>query len=185
MKDWGQSEQVDFTSWWDSLSPPYADYTFDYLLQGASGITMGDNPPYTIEDFTNMYPQFLPDPDSKKFPPLAIYQNILQIYINLASASVRQSRWQDAWIVGMGSFVAHFMTLFLQSYAQPGEDVTNIVSKSLADGILVSKSVGDVHASYAPIVSYHGEWVGWNLTRYGINFIQLAQLIGKGMLLMY
>jgi hypothetical protein len=42
---------------------------------------------------------------------------VIQIYINLALASLVQARWQDAWYIAIAWYVAHYLTLYAKSDA--------------------------------------------------------------------
>lgn len=54
---------------------------------------------------------------------LQTYQNppvpmaVIQLYLNLAYACLVQARWQEVWMVGMGLFIAHYLTLYAQTDA--------------------------------------------------------------------
>ncbi|HJX53171.1 MAG TPA: DUF4054 domain-containing protein [Polyangia bacterium] len=104
---------------------------------------------------------------------------VVNAYIALASASLAEGRWKDAWAVGMGLFVAHFLTLWLRSdggvYATAGQ----AAASGLSYGILVSKSAGPVSASYQALQGIE-QWAAWNLTTYGQQFSTMARTIGIG-----
>jgi hypothetical protein len=42
---------------------------------------------------------------------------VLQLYLNLAWASLQVARWQEQWLIAMGWFIAHYATLWAQSEA--------------------------------------------------------------------
>jgi len=60
---------------------------------------------------------------------LQVYQSppvpmtVIQLYLNLAYASLQFARWQEQWLVGMGLFIAHYLTLYAQS------DATEVLSQ--------------------------------------------------------
>lgn len=193
-------------------------------------------------------------------PPIPI--GVIQAFINLATASLAQARWQDQWAMGIAWYIAHHCTLFaetdvaelqtaietivhgeapagavpgtiyqlsaappggaLQSltknglFMTPGVDyalVQNqvtltvptvagdvlyaawplsqqvltpgvptgaaIAAQGVATGIMTSKSVGDVSASYQALASLES-WGSWNLTKYGQQFATMALVIGAG-----
>ena len=56
-------------------------------------------------------------------PPVPIA--VIQLYINLAWASLQYARWQEQWLVAMGWFVAHYLTLYAQT------DASEVVSQLL------------------------------------------------------
>jgi uncharacterized protein DUF4054 len=54
---------------------------------------------------------------------LSVYQSppipttVIQLYINLANASLVQARWCEQWLIAMAWFVAHYLTLWAQTDA--------------------------------------------------------------------
>jgi hypothetical protein len=46
-------------------------------------------------------------------PPLPIA--VIQLYLNLATASLQFNRWQEQWYLAMGWFIAHYCTLYAQT----------------------------------------------------------------------
>lgn len=284
------------------------------------GLTFGQNPPYTLDDFLANYPDFFGAPtaytgssttigsaditvlstaglgagqflQSADFPSgtliksvgvgqvtvtnvalstdnnatLSVYTQpmlpifVIQLYLNLAYTSIDQESWQDAWLVAMGWFIAHYCTLYMKSsaveiqsiiqtsmhgevpvgaipgtvftlssapptgtlqglyaagafilpttYTLAGNVITltnstavalyatwpvqqTVLSKSsptaaqvaargLADGVLVSKSVGDVSGSYQTLAALE-EWGTWNLTWFGLQLANMAKSIFAG-----
>jgi Protein of unknown function (DUF4054) len=107
---------------------------------------------------------------------------IMQLFINLASASLVQARWLDSWLVGMGLFVAHYCTMWMSAQANgPGSTTSQIVAAGLQQGILISRAAGDVSAGTQPIAGLE-DYGAWNLTKYGIILATMAQGIGSGMM---
>jgi hypothetical protein len=49
---------------------------------------------------------------------------VIQLYLNLAQASLVQARWQDAWYLAMSWFIAHYLTLYVKS------DVAEVLSNT-------------------------------------------------------
>jgi hypothetical protein len=107
--------------------------------------------------------------------PLAV----LNVYINLASASIMQSRYQDGWALAMALYIAHFVTLWLQSDGTPATNAAQAAQQGMARGIQVSKSVGDTSVSFQPLQGIE-DWGAWNLTMYGLQFATMARVIGSG-----
>jgi len=107
--------------------------------------------------------------------PLAV----IQAYINLASASLVQARWQDTWFLGMALFVAHFVTLYLRSEGNPGTTAQQIAVSGLEKGIIVSSSAGDVSKSIQLPQGLEG-FAGWTETEYGVQLATFAKIIGAG-----
>ena len=151
----------------------YPNSLVDYplpLITAASDVVTATNPAFTSENFLEFYPTF-----ANKVPIA-----VIDAYLAIANATVLQARWHEAWSVGMCNFVAHFLTLYLQSQ---GGDATNSVNQLLgagvAEGLLTSKAVGDVSASYDfSGIDFPG-WPGWKTTIYGRQFATMARLMAK------
>ena len=102
------------------------------IIAGASNIRRGDNPPYTSEDFLAVYPQFgKRDENGNQIIP----QTVINAYVNFAHASLSIARYHDVWETVMGFFIAHWLTLFLQSMTNADDPIGKIVSAGLAKGI--------------------------------------------------
>jgi hypothetical protein len=141
-------------------------------LAAAQNLLVGDNPPYSPEQFKAAYPQFeglVPD-------------NVCVMYINLARASLQQKRWEDAWEIGVGWFVAHFLTLYLQSKAAPGSPAGAVIAAGTARGLQTSKAVDGVSVSYdyAAAVKDLDGWAAWTLTVYGQQLASYAKMLTGG-----
>lgn len=110
---------------------------------------------------------------------------VIQLYINLASASLQYGRWLDTWKVGMGLFVAHFLTLYLQSDGNPASSAGQIATSGLARGIAVSKAAGDVSVSYETLLKGMEDWGSFALTSYGQLLVTFARTLGQGPMYIY
>lgn len=53
---------------------------------------------------------------------------VVQLYINLALASLVQARWEDSWFIAMAWFVAHYLTLYAKS---DSAEVSYVLSTSV------------------------------------------------------
>lgn len=148
------------------------------VIDTASNLKTGENPPYTLEDFFTTYPQFKPNTEGSYVVPVTI----LNIYLNLANACVKQARWHDMWAVAMGLFIAHFATLWLQGTADPNNGAASVLAAGQARGLLTSKSVDGVSASidYNTITQDLDGWAAWKLTTYGIQLATFGRMVGKG-----
>lgn len=138
----------------------------------AANIVDGDNPSFTADDFRRLMPEFTEN---------IISAEILNMYINMAHAVVKEARWFEFWKEGMRLFVAHFATLFLD--AKPvGEGLPALLSAAGTKGVASSKSVGAVSVSYdvnAVTADLEG-WANWKQTVYGTQYATLARMLGKG-----
>lgn len=143
-------------------------------LAAASGLLLGENPPYALDNFKKVYPQF--------FGEGKVPEEVLQIFINLANASIMEKRWHEAWAMGMGWFVAHFSTLYLQGTADPNSSAGQVIAAGNARGLQTSKSVGDVSVSYdySSVANDLDGWAAWKLTVYGTQLATYAKMISRG-----
>lgn len=105
---------------------------------------------------------------------------VILSYIALASASVMQQRYQEAWFMAMSYFVAHYCTLFLRTESGvPNVTASQVASSGLTKGIIVQRSAGDVSATSKLIQGYE-EWGAWAETQYGELFITIARATNMG-----
>jgi len=138
-------------------------------IDEAANMVYGTNPAYASTDFLGMYPKFTDlVPDA-----------VLSAYVTFANACLVQARYQDAWTIVMGFFIAHFLTLYLQSDGNPASTAAQAAQQGLARGIQVSKSAGDVSVSYQAVEGLD-RWAAWTLTSYGQLFASTAKVIGSG-----
>lgn len=159
-----------------------------YMVTVAANLRSGDNPPYELTDFYALYPAYGPrevPPEPPATDPTITYivdPSIVEMYIDMANAVVKEARWRRQWKFAMGLFVAHFLTLYIQSLAAPDSDAAQVVAAGQTKGLLSSKSVGDVSASYdfSTIAQGLDSWAAWNLTTYGQQYATLARMVGKG-----
>lgn len=104
---------------------------------------------------------------------------VVNAYVALANACLVQARYQELWPTVMALFIAHFLTLWLQSDGNPAATASQAAQQGLAKGIQVSTSVGDVSVSYQPIEGLE-DWADFTLTIYGQQFARFAKAIGSG-----
>jgi len=141
-------------------------------IANASNIHPQTNPAYTKEMFQADFPQFTGLIDGP----------ILDQFILMATNTVQEIRWHENWRYGMGLFIAHFATLYIQAMAGENPSAQQVISAAQARGLQASKSVGDVSVSYdfASIGSDLDGWAAWKLTQYGLQFATFARMLGKG-----
>ena len=149
------------------------------VIARASNIRHGDNPTYTIDTFFDSYPQFAKVDDNGQ--PI-IPQVVAEGWVQLAHASLSYRRYYDCWEMAMGMFIAHWLTLYLQSSASPDAPVSKIISDGLAKGIQTSKSAGDLSVSYdfSVVANDFDGWGTYKNTMYGQQLITLAKQVSIG-----
>lgn len=131
----------------------------------------GQNPPFTLADFLKIYPQF----------ETVLPEEIIQMYLDFAHHCIKYQRWRNGFKIGIGLFVAHFCTLYLQSFSD--STAQTVINTGQSKGLVTSKTVDGVSVSYDYGTALQGlsEWGGWTMTTYGTQLAMLAKLYGKGM----
>ena len=144
------------------------------LINTASNLKRNENPPFYLEDFYAIYPQFqgldeLPD-------------MIVQMYIDFANEVVNIARWGKQWKLGMCLFVAHFCSVYLRSFVENNSEAAAVIAAGQSKGLISSKSVGDVSVSYDFSLAMQNvdTWGQFNLTLFGNQFVSIAKLNSKG-----
>lgn len=156
---------------------PYSQYGYptaaaNAWIAEASNVKLTTNPPYTAEMFQEDFNQF-----TGLLPP-----SILTQFIAMATNTVLQARWHDSWRYGMGLFIAHFATLYLQTMGgTESPNASQVISAAQARGLQTSKSVGDVSVSYdfSSIAKDLEGWASFTTTQFGQQYATLASMMGK------
>jgi hypothetical protein len=148
------------------------------IIAGATNIKGGDNPPFTVADFKEIYPQFWNADDTPLVP-----QAVLDMYVAFADSFVKISRYHEAWRVCMSLVIAHFLTLYLRTMtADPDSGAAGVIKAAETKGLVASKSVDGVSVSYdfsTALADLDG-WADWKTSEYGIQFITLAKNYMRG-----
>lgn len=109
--------------------------------------------------------------DAARYPEPSV-----SFWLGLAGKLLPENRWCDVLNFGAELFVAH--NLVLERRSQDAVDNGGV--PGMTTGPTSSQSAGSVSVSYdvnAGIIAGEGHW---NLTTYGVRFIQLALMIGAG-----
>lgn len=112
-------------------------------------------------------------------PPVPLA--VIQAYLNLAYASLMSSRWRELWIIAIGWYIAHFVTLYLQSMGNVNSTPGQIAAQGLEQGITVSQSAGGVSFTQENLTGLQS-WGAWAKTSFGTLLVSQAQVIGAGMI---
>lgn len=112
--------------------------------------------------FRIAFPEFA---DDVRYP-----DSTVAIQIAIAGKRLNVDRWGDLLDHGCGLFVAHAVTLADRNRKAPGA----IAAPQTA------KAVDKVSASYDTSAVSLVDGGYWNQTGYGVQFLQLARLIGMG-----
>lgn len=117
--------------------------------------------------------------------PTGLSVAIMQLYLNLATVTLSALRWDAWWVPAVGWFVAHFLTLYLQSQGAVGGTAQQIAASGLAKGLNVSKSAGDVSLGTEYLLQGWEDWGSFNLTIFGQQLITIADIVGMGPMYIY
>ena len=145
------------------------------VIARAAGIySTTDNPEYTSDNFITAYPQFS-----------ILDTSVVDAWVGIAHQCVKYSLWDKTWELGMGLFIAHFLTLYQQTIE---EDLVNpVLSKGLSKGLITSESVGGMSVSY-DLSSFTSEFDGWGTfkqTIFGQQYVHFLQMMGGFLLLVW
>ena len=145
------------------------------VIARAAGIySTTDNPEYTSNNFLTAYPQFS-----------IIDISVVDAWVGIAHQCVKYSLWDKTWELGMGLFIAHFLTLYQQTIE---EDLVNpVLSKGLSRGLITSESVGGMSVSY-DLSSFTSEFDGWGTfkqTIFGQQYVHFLQMMGGFFILVW
>lgn len=153
------------------------------IIGDASNVKVGSNPLFALSDFLAMYPQFGPDTSGNRLIP----EMIVQMYVDLAHASIKEARWHSYWKTAMGWFVAHFCTMYLQGAAAPESGAAAVIAAGQVKGLNTSETVGPVSVStdYSVIAQDLDGWAAWKLTVYGQQLATIGKLVGRGGMYVY
>lgn len=123
----------------------------------------------TASDFRNTFPQFS---DTDKYP-----DPIINARLAFADALMSEKRFgAEIFPYVVGLFVAHYMALYsadMRSSAVGGSGGAN-------SGVMSSKSVDKVSASYDTGSTLNPDAGFWNNTRYGSEFWEYLMIFGAG-----
>lgn len=130
---------------------------------------------YTVEQFRVDYPQFFTVEGVSLLPP-----SMLCKVIDMANTAVQPDKWLDEWRFAVGLYTAHYVTLFLRSYAPSSETPQQAAASGALVGVVKSATLGDSSVTYdtSAITAGTEDWGDLNSTTYGQMFANRAKLIG-------
>jgi hypothetical protein len=124
--------------------------------------------PFNIAAFRTAFPEFR---------SLEIYPDqMLNFWVGLAQAQVRQCVWKLQWNMGVSLYLAHELVLAVRNAnaAEAGG------APGTTGGIASQKTVGSANITYDPQTTTEKDAGFWNQTTYGKQFIRLARMFGTG-----
>ncbi len=116
----------------------------------------------TPAQFRAAFPEFA---NTTAYPDPAI-----EFQITLAEKRLPEDRWDDLLEHGTGLFTAHFLTLNARNAKSGGAVLMPVASKA----------VDKVSVSYDTTMATLADGGHWNSTSYGVQFLQLARMVGAG-----
>ena len=130
---------------------------------------------YTVEQFQADYPQFFTAEGISLLPP-----SMLCKIIDMANTAVQPDKWLDSWRFAVGLYAAHYVTLYLRSYAPSNETAAAAAASGALVGVVKSATLGDGSVTYdtSAITAGTEDWGDLNSTTYGQMFANRAKLIG-------
>ena len=109
-------------------------------------------------DFLQTFPEFN---DPELYPPSRI-----DFWISIGEQLVNPNRWKKLTNQGISLYVAHQLMLDNMHGRTQG-----IQSSKAVDGVSVGYNLNDITKA---------DWTHFNLTKYGLQYIQLANMMGMG-----
>lgn len=130
---------------------------------------------YTVEQFQADYPQFFTAEGISLLPP-----SMLCKIIDMANTAVQPDKWLDSWRFAVGLYTAHYVTLYLRSYAPSNETAAAAAASGALVGVVKSATLGDSSVAYdtSAITAGTEDWGDLNSTTFGQMFANRAKLIG-------
>jgi hypothetical protein len=123
---------------------------------------------FSRDQFRADFPEFA---DSSQYPDSSVDGAIA-----LSAYFVNVARWEDLTDYAIKLITAHQLVVGATNLAQSA----NGGRAGAVSGVLTSKSVGDVSASYDTGSVLITDAGFWNTSSYGVRFLQLSRLMGAG-----
>jgi hypothetical protein len=101
----------------------------------------------------------------------------INLWLTVATALVDPARWDELTDIGVELVTAHHLAIALRN-ARAG--AAGGAGAGAVGGPVASKAVDKVSVSYnTSATQFEGE-AFWNMTTYGIQYLQLARMFGAG-----
>lgn len=155
-------------------------YVMMELFRNSSNVILTGNPEFTLDDFNTVFPVFnIQDGCGKNQDEIPI--EVFNLFYNMANKSLKYDRYKSAWKYLMCLYIAHFLTLYLQT--QSGDpSAQSALAGSIPKGVASSKSVDGLSISYDFMgVSDDMKGYGtWKYTIYGQQLVTMTKIYGHG-----
>ena len=127
--------------------------------------------------FQEDFPQFfLAGVDS--FAP----DSVVHMFIEQANLAIQPDKWLDNWRYACGLYVAHYLTLYLQSYNPDPQSAAQAAATGGLQGVGKRATLGDSTVEYdtSAVTQATANWGDLNATSYGQQLATRARLVGMG-----
>ena len=132
---------------------------------------------YTAEMFQADCPQFY-DPEGQPLAP----STMIDMIINRANTAIQPDKWLDGWRYGCGLYVAHYVTMYLKTYAASSATPQQAAATGALVGVVSSAKLGNASVTYDTdaLTKATEGWGDLNATIYGQMLATQARLVGMG-----
>lgn len=155
---------------------------FMECFSGVSNVILTDNPPFTADDFKNVFPIFPIGEENKGEDGIYIPEEAFTLFLMMADKSIKYDRYKSTWKYCMCLYIAHNMVLYMQMMQNPDDvSASKAMASALPTGIATSKSVDGLSISY-DLLGMQDDYDGygtWKLTKYGQQLITFTKIYGK------
>lgn len=158
--------------WWNPLIKP------QFFGVRAEAANVGrEKGAYTKDMFQADFPQFF-DGEGKPLAP----ESMVDMFLAMAGDAVQPDKWLDKWRYAAGLYTAHYVTLYLKTYAPSSETAQQAAQTGALMGVVKSASLGDASITYDTdsLTKATEDWGSLNATQYGQLLATEARLIGLG-----
>lgn len=153
--------------------------TFDGIKAVAANMpAQGELGSYEADMFKQDFPQFTKSEDGSFLLP----EHMLEMFISNANSSVLPSRWGEMWRYAAGLHVAHFVSMYLQTYSEGSASAGQAAGSGRQIGVVQEASLGIDTVKYdtSSVTAGTVKWGAWNATVYGQQLVTLARMAGMG-----
>lgn len=173
--------QLDF---WDMLGYTNNAHMMMEAFGSSSNVILTDNPPYSMADFSATFPVFKFQTVDEHGELIDNFDGIpvpvFNLFLAMANASIKYDRYKSHWKYCMALFIAHYLTLFLETQAgDPSSQAA--LQGAMPKGVATSKSVDGLSISY-DLMGQAEDAKGYGtykLTLYGLQLATLTRMYGS------
>ena len=132
---------------------------------------------YTLSLFQTDFPQFF-DEEGKPWAP----EQMMQLFLQRVNSCILPERWLESWRYACGLYLAHLLTLYLQTYAPSSDSAAQAAGTGALMGVVKSAALGDASVTYDTdtLTKATEDWGSLNATRDGQMLATEARLMGMG-----